>query len=113
MSKMPEANLKPSEIKIEKCSSLRNRITQEEVDAFIESVQFKKMGDKTCVAVAKLKNGFEICESASCVDAANYDPDVGAALALHRIKDKVWVLLGFLLQTKLAESKANAAVKTE
>lgn len=81
---------------------MEKTITQEQVDTFIKEVHFAKMGDKTCVGLAKLHNGFEICESASCVDASSYDPDVGASLVMHRIKDKIWTLLGFQLQSKLS-----------
>ncbi|MDU2660038.1 MAG: Gp49 family protein, partial [Clostridioides difficile] len=43
--------------------------------------------------------GFEIVESTGCVDKANYSEDIGAEICLNKIKDKIWYLLGFLLQT--------------
>ena len=45
------------------------------------------------------KNGFEIVESSACVSAENYDEELGAEICLGKIRDKVWMLLGFLLQT--------------
>lgn len=80
---------------------METKVTQEQVDAAIKSVQVQKMGQKTCVVVATLQNGYEILAHSSCVDPNNYDEDVGASLAMHKIKDKIWELLGFELQCKL------------
>lgn len=57
------------------------------------------MGEKTTVVRAVLRNGFEIVESSSCVSPENYDEELGAEICLEKIRDKVWFLLGFLLQT--------------
>ena len=46
-----------------------------------------------------LRNGFEIVESSACVSPENYDEALGREICLKKIKDKVWGLLGFLLQT--------------
>lgn len=80
---------------------MKNSVTPEQVDAAIKTVAVQKVGTKTCVVLATLHNGYEILAHSSCVDAANYDDDVGAALAMHKIKDKIWELLGFELQSKL------------
>ena len=56
------------------------------------------MGDKCTVVRAVLRNGFEIVESSACV-SADYDEAMGAEICLEKIKDKVWFLLGFLLQS--------------
>mgnify|MGYP001046279540 FL=1 len=74
-------------------------ISQQMVDAFIRETQVVTMGEKTTVVRAVLANGFEIVESSSCVSAENYDETLGAQICMKHIKDKVWMLLGFLLQT--------------
>lgn len=74
-------------------------ITQQMVDDFIGNVYSIKIGDKTTVVQVTLRNGFVITESSSCVDPANYDHELGTSIAIDRVKDKVWMLLGFLLQT--------------
>lgn len=81
---------------------METRVTIDDVEAAIKSVAVQKMGEKTCVVLATLKNGYEILAHSSCVDATNYDEDVGASLAMHKIKDKIWELLGYQLQSKLA-----------
>lgn len=74
-------------------------ISQEMVDDFISSYDVLTLGDKCTVVRATLRNGFEIVESSACVSAENYDEKMGAEICKDKIKDKVWFLLGFLLQT--------------
>ena len=74
-------------------------ISQEMVEGFISNIEVKTMGDKCTVVRATLRNGFEIVESSACVSAENYDEKLGADICIKKIKDKVWFLLGFLLQT--------------
>lgn len=74
-------------------------ITEEMVAKFIKKIGIGKVGDKTTVVQAILVNGFEITETAACVDPAKYDEALGRNICIRKIKDKVWFLLGFLLQT--------------
>jgi hypothetical protein len=74
-------------------------VSQEMVDNFIKEVYVQTIGTKTTLVRVELSNGFEIVESSSCVDAANYNETMGKEICLERIKNKVWELLGFLLQT--------------
>ncbi len=69
------------------------------VDDFILETWTTTLGDKTTVVRAMLKNGFEIVESSACVSAENYDEKLGKEICMEKIKGKVWMLLGFLLQT--------------
>lgn len=77
------------------------KIQESDVDKFIKSYEIYKVGDKTTVAVATLINGFIITESSSCVSPDNYDEELGASICKRKIRDKVWFLLGFLLQSSL------------
>ena len=74
-------------------------IAQEMVDDFIAHTEVQTLGDKTTVVRAGLRNGFELVESSSCVSKENYSEELGAQICMKKIKDKVWFLLGFLLQT--------------
>lgn len=76
-----------------------NTITQKDVENYIAKYEDFKFGEKTTVVKATLVNGFEIVESSSCVDVANFNQDIGINICLKRIENKVWELLGFLLQT--------------
>lgn len=74
-------------------------ISQAMVDNFIAETEVITMGEKTTVVRAVLINGFEIIEASSCVSVENYDKRLGTEICLGRIKNKIWELLGFLLQT--------------
>lgn len=79
------------------------RITAEEVEDLVErsKLEFADLGLKTTVLVATLPNGFEVCVSSSCVDPANYDPELGRTFCRTKLVDKVWELEGYLLQSQL------------
>lgn len=74
-------------------------IGQKMVDEFISYTETVTMGDRTTVVRCVLRNGFEIVESSSCVDPKNYSEQMGYDICMNRIKNKIWELLGFLLQT--------------
>lgn len=84
-------------------------ISQQMVDDFIAGWEVTTMGDKCTVVRATLRNGFEIVESSACVSAENYDEELGAQICLKKIEDKVWFLLGFLLQTAVQGVRGTAA----
>lgn len=74
-------------------------IGQQMIDDFIDKVESMTMGEKTTVTQITLKNGFIITESSSCVDPKNYSMEIGEEINLEHAKNKIWELLGFLLQT--------------
>lgn len=86
-------------------------ISAEMVERFIDHHETVTMGGKTTVVRAMLKNGFEIVESSSCVSAENYDEKLGEEICMERIRNKVWELLGFLLQTAVGGVNGEAAVE--
>ena len=73
-------------------------ISQQMVDEFIKEVNVSTIGEKTTLVRCVLVNGFEIIEASACVDPDNYSEEIGGEVCLNKIKDKIWNLLGFLLQ---------------
>lgn len=69
------------------------------VHDFISKVETVTIGESTTVVCCSLRNGFVIVESSSCVDPRNYSEKVGREICMNKIEDKVWELLGFLMQT--------------
>lgn len=86
-------------------------ISAEMVERFIDHHEAVTMGGKTTVVRAVLKNGFVIVESSSCVSAENYDEKLGEEICMKRIRNKVWELLGFLLQTAVGGVSGEAAAE--
>lgn len=82
-----------------------NTITHHNVAGFIKEVYSMKLGDKTTLVKVTLVNGFELCETSSCVDPKNYNEEIGVKICLDKIYDKIWHLLGFLLQTAIVGVK--------
>lgn len=92
---------------------MKTTVTQEDVDKAIVETHFWKAGRKTTVGFARLYNGFEIVASSSCVDPEKYDEKIGEEYCLKRIKEKVWELLGFQLQTHLYTRTLPDAKETD
>ena len=86
-------------------------ISAEMVERFIDHHETVTMGGKTTIVRAVLKNGFEIVESSSCVSAENYDEKLGEKICMERIRNKIWELLGFLLQTAVGGVNGEAAAE--
>lgn len=86
-------------------------ISAEMVERFIDHHETVTMGGKTTVVRAVLKNGFEIVENSSCVSAENYDEKLGEEICMERIRNKIWELLGFLLQTAVSGVNGEEAAE--
>lgn len=85
----------------------KNTVTREEVLANMQDVIVRTLQDfeKPCTYVTvRMKNGFTLRESTTCVDPANYDEEIGKQICLEKIEDKVWFLLGYALQDKIANT---------
>ena len=81
------------------------KITEDHIGRLLDRslVEEIKLGAKTTVVHVTLPNGFELVESSSCVDPANYDHALGVSICMKRIKDKIWELEGYWLQKKVDE----------
>lgn len=81
-----------------------NTVTQEEVNNnmlnFIVKTVVEFGKPTTCVTVQML-NGFTLRESTTCVDPTCYSEEIGKQICMKKIEDKVWFLLGYVLQEKL------------
>lgn len=79
------------------------KVTPEEVKENMKDVIVRTLDDfgKPCTYVTvRMKNGFTLRESTTCVDPANYSEEIGKQICLEKIEDKVWFLLGYALQEK-------------
>ena len=85
----------------------KNTVTIEQVRENMQDVIVRTLDDfgKPCTYVTvRMKNGFTLRESTTCVDPANYDENIGKEICLEKIEDKVWFLLGYQLQEDLYRS---------
>ena len=78
-------------------------ITQEHIDEIMNNSTFdvETMFHKCTIVACQLPNGFVIVESSACVSPENYDEKMGFDICMKKIKDKVWELEGYRLQSEL------------
>jgi hypothetical protein len=75
-----------------------SKITEQMVESFMGIPLCLKVTDKSTLVKVIPRTGFEQFEVSSCVDPANYDHEIGKAVATRKIKDRIWGYLGFVLQ---------------
>lgn len=91
-----------------------NTVTIEEVKANMQdiicntAIEFDK--PVTYVTV-RMKNGFTLRESTTCVDPDNYNEEIGKQICLDKIEDKIWFLLGYALQDKVYKDSNSTIQK--
>lgn len=87
--------------------SKQNTVTQEQVDNIFYSstLDYSTRFEKCTVLTVQLPNGFIIVESSACVDAANFDENMGAEICNERVKNKIWELEGYKLQDQVYNNR--------
>lgn len=77
-----------------------DRLTPKDIENFMDMSEISSyQGDpKTTVVRVLTPTGFVDWDTASCVNPENYNEDIGREIALEHIKDRIWMMLGFVLQ---------------
>jgi hypothetical protein len=73
------------------------RVTKDQIDARIAGVEFNKLGETLTHCAIKLDNGFIVTGESACVNAANYNKEIGEKIAYDNAFNKLWAFFGFLL----------------
>ncbi len=81
-----------------------NKVHPEDVENMISKVEVCTITppgtkSKTTLVQCVLVNGFVITESSDCVDPANYSEKISADICMEKIKNQIWFLMGFLMQS--------------
>ena len=66
------------------------KLSEEQIKSVIVLDEYVKMGKKTVICLATLKNGFELVGVGSCVDPANFDFEIGKKIAFEDIVKQIW-----------------------
>lgn len=84
-------------------SDLPNTVTKEQLDNLVarSKVEYAVFGKKLTVAVITLPSKFKVTGEASCVDAKNFNKELGETYALENAIEKLWELEGYLLAERL------------
>lgn len=89
-------------------AEIKNTVTQAEVNENMKDVVVRTVVEfekPTTYVTIRMKNGFTLRESTTCVDPANYNEEIGKALCLKRLEEKVWYLLGYALQERMYQQQ--------
>ena len=92
------------------------KVTIEEVQANMKDIMCEtrvEFGVPTTYVTVRMKNGFTVRESTTCVDPANYDENVGREVCLKKITDQIFQLLGYALQEDLSEENETKEITDE
>lgn len=76
------------------------KITRERIDHLMRTAKYSVYTEfsKCTIVSAQLENGFILTESSACVDASNYDVEMGITYCKDKIRERLWELEGYALQ---------------
>lgn len=85
---------------------VKKALTEGYIDSLLRNsdITVQTLWDKCTVVAVRLPNGFILTESSGCVDPSNYDSAIGYRCCMERIKDKLWMLEGYRLQSEMEAS---------
>lgn len=91
---------------------MRTKVTKEDVQAKIAGVEYFIMPDgRTTIAHVTLRNGFTVRGESACVNAVNFNKELGEQYALEKASDKIWELEGYLLAEQLNKHPLDAIAR--
>lgn len=84
-------------------------VSEERIECILENSEYEvaTLHDKCTILSCKLPNGFVIAESSACVSPENYDEQIGVEICLEKIKNRLWELEGYMLQSNLYEEETE------
>lgn len=79
-------------------------VTTAQIEAIIgnSEIHIETVFDKVTLVSIKLPNGFVLTESSGAVSKENYDKKIGTEICMSKIRDQIWKLEGYYLQTNIA-----------
>lgn len=84
---------------------MKNTLTNEDIAAIevqCDEEVWEPFPGITIVAW-NLPNGFTISDQSGCVDPKNYNREIGVSICRERLRDKLWMLYGFMLKNELGK----------
>lgn len=101
---MTQSSLEVTDAQSAAVQKTPNRVTLENLEASIESVEYVRpdCAPQFTLAIVKMKNGYVVTGESAPADPANFNQELGEKFALENAKRKIWPLMGFALCEKLA-----------
>lgn len=83
-----------------------NKLTKENIIATITKIEYIQPKDTTLtICILTLQNGFTVTGESACVDICNFNKEIGEEIAYENAFEKIWVLEGYLLCSKIQAHK--------
>lgn len=96
-----------TEKQIQAAGKTAPRLTPQLIDDTIVSVQYyNPPGTTLMVCILTLKNGFYVTGESAAASPENFDEDIGKSVAYKKAREKIWMLEGYLLKSRLNPSTA-------
>lgn len=90
---------------------MKNTVTLEQIQSKIKGEVYLVLPDgKSTLCILTLENGYTIKGISACVDAANFDMNIGRKIAFEDAMRQIWPLEGYLLAERLRCDKAAPVV---
>jgi len=61
------------------------------------------------VCILVLRNGFTVVGKSACASPENFNAELGRKIAYKDARDQIWMLEGYVLKTRLSETKKGVA----
>ncbi len=82
------------------------KVTLEGIKAKIKGETYLVLPDgRSTLCILDLENGYSVKGLAACVDAAEFDRDIGRKFAFEDAVRQIWPLEGYLLAEQIFRSK--------
>lgn len=78
-----------------------NKVTKEFLESEIVDVTYTRLAGTLTHCAITVKSGFIFTGESSCVDAANFDEEIGKQIAYENAFEKMWMPYGFWLKQKI------------
>lgn len=79
------------------------KVTLEYIESFMNQAETEEhvFFGKSLVVAYKFENGFVLTGVGACVDPAEFDLEIGRAVARKQVVDQLWKMEGYLLNHRM------------
>lgn len=87
---------------------MNNTVTLEQIQSKIKGEVYLVLPDgRSTLCMLTMENGYTVKGLSACVDAANFNMDIGRKIAFEDAMKQIWPLEGYLLAERLHEEKTR------
>lgn len=72
------------------------KLTLDYIKSLIVNAEYQRFGETLTVCVLTLQNGFTVTGESACINADNFDEEIGKQVAYDDAVEKIWELEGYL-----------------